>query len=200
MGSPICLTKGCGKQAVARGLCNNHYQLMRNRGLLARITPLERFMAKVSPEPTSGCWLWTGALGMDGYGIRVHLHGEERKPRRAHRASWEIFRGPIPDGLWVLHRCDNPPCVNPDHLFLGTQTDNIRDAVRKGRRNMHLPAAAVAAALKESERRRANPFCVRGHARTPENIHVQKAGGWECLKCRKIRAARAREMRKARAA
>lgn len=76
----------------------------------------------------SGCWLWTAAV-VSRYGMfRI---GE--KNRRAHRASWELLRGPIPAGLCVLHHCDNPLCVNPDHLFLGTAIDNVRDRDRKGR-------------------------------------------------------------------
>lgn len=77
------------------------------------------------------CWLWTGAVNSHGYG-RLRS-GEDRSVLRAHRVSWELHFGPIPDGLFVLHYCDNPPCVRPDHLFLGTNTDNLRDASKKGR-------------------------------------------------------------------
>lgn len=93
------------------------------------MTP-ERFMSKVSPEPTTGCWLWTGALAGNGYPM-VWAHG---RVRLATRVSYEIHRAPLPGTAKVLHRCDNPPCVNPAHLFAGTQLDNIRDMDRKGRR------------------------------------------------------------------
>lgn len=76
---------------------------------------------------TDTCWLWTGNLATTGYGRIKKLY--------AHRISYEMFNGKIPDGMFVCHKCDNPPCVNPDHLFLGTQLDNIRDMHKKGRNN-----------------------------------------------------------------
>ena len=87
----------------------------------------ERFEAKFVPEPFSGCWLWTSALSRN-YGA-FWLNG---RYQRAHRVSWQLYVGKIPGGQ-VLHRCDTPLCVNPSHLFLGSQSDNIRDAVQKGR-------------------------------------------------------------------
>lgn len=82
------------------------------------------------PEPMSGCWLWLGGLDGGGYGFCTEaLHGD----RKAHRASWIKKSGPIPSGLWVLHKCDTRSCVNPDHLFLGTHQDNIDDMWAKNR-------------------------------------------------------------------
>ena len=92
---------------------------------------IERFEAKFIPEPNSGCWLWTAATTHFGYG--AFRLDRSRKQFNSHRVAWLIYRGPIPEGKWVLHHCDNPPCVNPDHLFLGDNTANIADRVRKNR-------------------------------------------------------------------
>jgi len=84
------------------------------------------FWSKVNK--TDGCWEWNRTPSKSGYGNVVR----RRKQISSHRASWEIHYGPIPNGLWVLHKCDNKLCVRPDHLYLGTNSDNQRDAVHRG--------------------------------------------------------------------
>lgn len=93
------------------------------------------FESRILKQPNE-CWEWQGARS-NGDKPRKYRYGFKTPPilgeKLAHRISWRLYRGEIPDGLWVLHRCDNPPCVNPAHLFLGTRQDNMNDAIKKGR-------------------------------------------------------------------
>lgn len=95
-------------------------------------TLYERWVRRVSPEPNTGCWLWTGGVNVWGYGM-ISLGGKADGSSSAHRVSYMLHKGD-PRDLLVLHSCDNRLCVNPEHLFLGTQRDNIRDMINKGRR------------------------------------------------------------------
>jgi hypothetical protein len=104
--------------------------VLRGRVSLARVSCSvneERFWAKVDKQDT--CWVWTASCNPKGYGQFL----VNKVPRRAHRLSWEMHNGPIPAGMQVLHRCDNPSCVRPEHLFLGTNNDNMQDKITKGR-------------------------------------------------------------------
>ena len=101
------------------------------------MTPEERFAEKYTMEPMSGCWLWTAGTNGTGYGkFRLgSLLDGTRREELAHRFSYELHRGPIPDGKHVCHRCDTPFCVNPDHLFLSDQAGNMADKVAKNRQS-----------------------------------------------------------------
>jgi hypothetical protein len=133
----------------------------------------ERFWEKVDKTAPNGCWKWTSSIRGNGYGaFFTHLIHEGRKCYGAHRYSWMLIKGEIPDELWVLHKCDNRICVNPDHLFLGTRTDNMRDAANKKR----------ICTIGKSKM----THCVRGHEFSKENTRITKQNHRRCLACADI--------------
>lgn len=104
---------------------------MKTKGANGRLTLPERMEKYIERIPESGCWIWIGSTQNKGYGaIRIN-----HKTYQAHRVMWEIRNGKIPEDMCALHRCDIPSCVNPYHLFLGTQRDNVHDTINKKRRN-----------------------------------------------------------------
>jgi HNH endonuclease len=105
------------------------------------------FWSKVIRSEGDGCWIWTGAMSGDGYG-QLGVLGWRTG---AHRFSYELTNGAIESGLRVLHRCDNPPCVRPNHLFVGTQADNVLDMVSKGRRSPTVGARNPNAKLSDDQ-------------------------------------------------
>lgn len=96
-----------------------------------KIDPFKRFIEKVEITAGTGCHEWSGFRNSKGYGI--FWNGE--RTLGAHRWAWEYEHGPIENGLFILHRCDNPPCVNTEHLFVGTHDDNMADMIAKGRQS-----------------------------------------------------------------
>ena len=134
MGRPIsnrkCEVEGCEEKHRGKGLCKKHWFRMYRASTIDLQTKSlwERFHEKYVPVTETGCWIWTRSK-CRGYG-RISYNGTGKM---AHRISWEIHCGPIPEGMLVLHKCDVPACVNPEHLFLGTYKDNTQDAIKKGR-------------------------------------------------------------------
>jgi hypothetical protein len=151
-----------------------------------RRTLEERFWAKV--HKTDFCWIWVGRRWTFGHGCIVH----QGKTLSAHRLSWEFAHGPIPEGLLVRHLvCDNPPCVNPAHLALGTHKDNAQDSVRNGRRP-HISGPA------NHNYGRRKTHCKQGHPLTEDNaVWIKKNNGSGKTQLCKI-CKRANEQRKER--
>jgi hypothetical protein len=132
----------------------------------------DKIMSKLRKE-SSGCWVWTGFCGSFGYGM-VYLGARPNgKPlnRNAHRAMWIALHGPLTRSEFVCHKCDNPPCCNPDHLFIGSLKDNNRDMATKGRYN-----------------HQKRTHCIHGHEFTPENTYrsPSRPDRRSCLACMNI--------------
>jgi len=116
------------KQWAAKTLCSMKCNNSGKHRVTDIFIRLEAFQVK-----RDGCWLWSGSTDDFGYGKLSSRRGRSGSPERAHRVSFEKHYGEIPERAFVCHKCDNPECTNPDHLFLGTQKDNMMDCAKKGR-------------------------------------------------------------------
>ena len=132
-----CKVDGCNRGGkIVKELCNLHYKRFNRHGSphaikypYAGLTLEKIFLSNFECVTESGCWIWTGTSNPHGYGKITH----QKQSIFMHRYSYERFKGVIPENMNVCHRCDTPCCVNPEHLFLGTQGDNLRDMIKKGR-------------------------------------------------------------------
>lgn len=169
-----CSIEACDRKAVARGWCNLHWKRWKNHGDANYQRP--GFWERVEKSGHHGCWLWTGARrGRDElqYGC-LWFRGRHDS---AHRVAWILTHGEIPEiedsdghGTCVLHKCDTPLCVNPEHLFLGTHLQNMQDKLAKKRDNV-----------------RNKSRCINGHARTTQNSwRDPRRGARHCRICHRI--------------
>lgn len=165
-GAPSMLTNGSPTSRAANGEpcrhCGNRFQP--RRGQVDFCSHACRLWSQVSVGSPSDCWPWQGRLNAKGYAA-IEVKG---MPRLGHRLSWALSNNAveIPAGLFVLHRCDNPRCVNPAHLYLGTKAQNNRDAIDRGR---HANAA--------------KRLCKRGHPLFGQNLSVTRQGKRTCKTC-----------------
>lgn len=145
------------------------------------MAPLDqRFWSWVNK--TDGCWIWMGHLNQGRGFFAVTTESGKKRTLIASRFAWELSSGrPIPKGISVLHKCDNPTCVRPEHLFLGTQKDNMRDAATKGRITM--AAAREASARKRRARALSRTHCTKGHPLQGSNL-IHERGKPRCWLCR----------------
>ena len=133
-----CSFRGCEKDAFCKGFCRGHYRQHKAGEVLRTLqiqyhglNEYQRFMKRVVVSGPDECWNWTGSQN------NSHWHGQWRNSagevELTHRAAWRLMKGDIPKDGCILHRCDNPLCVNTKHLFLGSQSDNAADMWKKGR-------------------------------------------------------------------
>ena len=136
-----CAFNECERNAKSKSYCDMHYRRLLKRGNVNDYgskkvdlgNATERFNKKYQIQENN-CWLWTGGTRLNGKGVAYpRHHNDDQKSIGAHRFAYELTHGEIPKGMYVCHKCDTPLCVNPDHLFVGTHHDNMRDMVQKKR-------------------------------------------------------------------
>lgn len=163
---PTCSTDGCdGSGKLTRGMCNRCYRYWldhtpkEERATAPRF--IDDFWQQVEKTHEWGCWIWRGKTSRQGYGLWKSRH-------LAHREAWQRERGPIGNGLLALHICDQMPCVNPKHLYLGTHVENGIDAATRGR-------------LPDNRKQ----YCSKGHAKEGDNLIVFLSHGRPNYRCRR---------------
>jgi len=169
----VCSVEGCDRNGkLTRGMCAKHYRHWLDHTPPDQRETAPRFRRSFWDfiDKSGECWIWTGPTNRQGYGWW--------SPGRtlAHRHSWTLARGEIIEGLWVLHHCDNPPCIRPAHLYLGTVVENARDFAERG---------------EPSNQNTAKTHCKNGHPLAGENLRTIK--GYNKRVCRECDNAKSRE-------